>query len=261
MNTITTMRQLLVFLVIALFEGAVGFLSTKNTPSSQSATLPARRWTSRRSASASWVCMKQAVESEFYDIDVQEVHPKLEVNALKHCDNWASFSSNHVVARHTLSAFEKARQFVDEYYSEHTSSVSNSNGSSSRSSLRKYVILDSGCGRGRSSVHLAKTNPDVVVIGLDRSEARLSKNYHSESNMFASDDSETSEAELAYMEEQRKSLPNLLLLRAELVDFWYLMWKHCDWTVQKHYHLYPNPYPKPKHLSRRWHGTLLTYCG
>ena len=27
-----------------------------------------------------------------------------------------------------------------------------------------------------------------------------------------------------------------------------------DWQIDKHYLLYPNPWPKSAHLGRRWHG-------
>lgn len=40
---------------------------------------------------------------------------------------------------------------------------------------RYSVVLDSGCGTGRSSVWLAETYPHLPVIGIDRSAVRLSK--------------------------------------------------------------------------------------
>lgn len=51
---------------------------------------------------------------------------------------------------------------------------------------------------------------------------------------------------------------NMLLLRCDMVDFYLLSVTHCVvprvWDVHKHFLLYPNPYPKPKHLKNRWHG-------
>ena len=32
------------------------------------------------------------------------------------------------------------------------------------------------------------------------------------------------------------------------------MLKESNWSVKSHYILYPNPYPKAKHLGRRWYG-------
>jgi tRNA (guanine-N7-)-methyltransferase len=46
---------------------------------------------------------------------------------------------------------------------------------------------------------------------------------------------------------------NAVLLRADLVDFWRLL--AADGVqLDRHYLLYPNPWPKIGHLSRRWHG-------
>ena len=43
------------------------------------------------------------------------------------------------------------------------------------------------------------------------------------------------------------------MLQANLIDFWRLS-VQTEWRLQKHYLLYPNPWPKKKHLQRRWHG-------
>lgn len=94
----------------------------------------------------------------------------------------------------------------------------------------RALILDSGCGTALSSVQLAEANPGALVIGLDQSRARLTR------------------------AENRFRLPaNLLLLRAECADFWRLA-RARGWSLERHYLLYPNPWPKPAHLGRRWHG-------
>ncbi|PKM23032.1 MAG: SAM-dependent methyltransferase [Gammaproteobacteria bacterium HGW-Gammaproteobacteria-14] len=103
--------------------------------------------------------------------------------------------------------------------------------------------MDSGCGTGRATVQLAEENPDVLVVGLDQSAARLERGR-----------------------QRYPVLPdNALLLRAECADLWRLM-VSAGWTLQRHYLLYPNPWPKPGHLQRRWHGhpvfpTLLALGG
>lgn len=67
------------------------------------------------------------------------------------------------------------------------------------------------------------------MIGIDRSAVRLSKQY---------DD----------------SVPeNAILVQADCADFWMLA-QRAGWKVSKHTILYPNPYPKSKHLKRRWHA-------
>ncbi|MEJ8568530.1 tRNA (guanine(46)-N(7))-methyltransferase TrmB [Elongatibacter sediminis] len=94
------------------------------------------------------------------------------------------------------------------------------------------LILDSGCGTGSSTREIARVWPDCLVIGIDRSEARLGR--------------------LA-----APGLPwrdgNALWVRAELADFWRLA-VAAGWKLERHYLLYPNPWPKAAHLRRRWHG-------
>lgn len=90
------------------------------------------------------------------------------------------------------------------------------------------LMLDSGCGVGLSTRRLAQQYPDHAVIGVDRSEQRLSRDHG--------------------------ELPaNALLVRADLVDFWRLA-SAADWRPAHHYLLYPNPYPKSTQLKKRWQG-------
>jgi tRNA G46 methylase TrmB len=56
-----------------------------------------------------------------------------------------------------------------------------------------------------------------------------------------------------------------VLIRAELASFW-RMWLQSGTGIERHFLLYPNPWPKPAHLKRRWHGhpvfpTLLALGG
>lgn len=93
------------------------------------------------------------------------------------------------------------------------------------------LILDAGCGVGRSTLHLAERFPDHFVIGVDQSAHRLSRNciWHG-------------------------ALPeNFMRVRADLIDYWRLM--HASGVrLAQHYILYPNPWPKIGQLARRWHG-------
>jgi tRNA (guanine-N7-)-methyltransferase len=94
------------------------------------------------------------------------------------------------------------------------------------------IILDSGCGTGKSTRELANMFPGHMVLGVDRSHVRLSKSglgsgFH--------------------------RIGNCVLIRAELATFWRLMLSDGH-APERHYLFYPNPYPKPGHLSRRWHG-------
>ena len=98
-----------------------------------------------------------------------------------------------------------------------------------REAANAPLILDSCCGVGESSIALARAFPDHYVIGVDQSEARLGR------------------FDVATLP------PNLDLIRADLVDYWRLM-RDAGVRLSRHYLLYPNPWPKIGHLSRRWHG-------
>lgn len=94
------------------------------------------------------------------------------------------------------------------------------------------LILDAGCGVGHSTIQLARSFPDHWVIGVDQSQDRLSR---------------------------RKPYPdalmpkNMVFVRADLVDYWRLL-HAADLRLARHYILYPNPWPKIGHLTRRWHA-------
>jgi len=93
-------------------------------------------------------------------------------------------------------------------------------------------ILDSGCGTGKSTLQLAAQHSEYWVIGVDRSQARLAKNGLQQSTL------------------QRE---NCILVRADLATIWRLLLRDGH-IPHKHYLYYPNPWPKPGHLQRRWHG-------
>ena len=94
------------------------------------------------------------------------------------------------------------------------------------------LVLDSGCGTGESTRLIARAHPDCLVIGIDKSLARLSR---------------LGSVSLPYRE------GNALWLRAELASFWRLA-LGAGWRLESHYLLYPNPWPKSGQLYRRWHG-------
>jgi tRNA G46 methylase TrmB len=93
-------------------------------------------------------------------------------------------------------------------------------------------ILDSGCGTGKSTRQLAGMFPGHLVIGVDRSIKRLGRSGVSASIL---------------------QIDNCILVRSELATFWRLLFD-SGMSPERHFLLYPNPWPKPGHLSRRWHG-------
>ncbi len=96
------------------------------------------------------------------------------------------------------------------------------------------LILDSCCGVGESSLILARAFPDHYVIGVDQSAVRLARGQRDQQGGSAWPS-------------------NLDLVRADVVDYWRLL-HTAGIRLDRHYLLYPNPWPKIAHLSRRWHG-------
>ena len=99
-------------------------------------------------------------------------------------------------------------------------------------SKRQAIVLDSGCGTGRSTRQLATLYPRHLVIGADRSSVRLGKSG---------------------VDSGLSQRGNCVLLRAELATLWRLLARDGH-LLERHFIFYPNPWPKPGHLSRRWHG-------
>ncbi|MEI5640431.1 MULTISPECIES: tRNA (guanine(46)-N(7))-methyltransferase TrmB [unclassified Pseudoalteromonas] len=97
------------------------------------------------------------------------------------------------------------------------------------------IILDSCCGVGESTANLAKRHPDALIIGIDKSAHRLEKHD---------------------VEYKQTEQGQYMLVQADLNDFWRLA-VAAKWQISHHYLLYPNPWPKAKHIRRRWHGSAV----
>lgn len=105
------------------------------------------------------------------------------------------------------------------------------------------LVLDSGCGTGYSTEKLAQQHNNALVVGIDQSEHRLGKDA---TRLKAIDDTQNTLF-------QHQTLDNCLLLRGNVIDCWRLLLSQ-NIRPSYHYLLYPNPWPKKKHLQRRWHG-------
>jgi tRNA G46 methylase TrmB len=170
------------------------------------------------------------------------------------------------IAEHTREAFAQAEAFVKKFYADRgtrnvtesmtaagngdpgtVSGVTNGtsetapgtvSGVTSAETVPVDVILDSGCGTGESTIHIARRFPNNPVIGIDKSFARLNK---------AGNPVQTAGEDVPR---------NAFWIRAELLDFWRLALdrvKSGEWTIPYHAVYYPNPWPKQSEATRRFH--------
>ena len=93
------------------------------------------------------------------------------------------------------------------------------------------LIVDLGCGVGDSTLGLALRHPDAVLLGVDQSAHRLARL-----------------APTGFAVHGRTTL-----MRAEAATVLRLLAAN-QLRIDTLYLLYPNPWPKPEHLQRRWHG-------
>ena len=84
---------------------------------------------------------------------------------------------------------------------------------------------------------LAQRYPDHVVVGIDQSASRLSR--HPQFDMNGDD--------------KAIWVDNKVLVQADVVSWWLLAAREGR-QFSKAFFLYPNPWPKSKHLQRRWQG-------
>ena len=153
------------------------------------------------------------------------LHEKLDDVVLKHLQH--DFKKPYQT--HTLEAFKEVEKWVEQQ--------------------GKPIIFDSCCGVGESTYHIAKAHPEAIVLGMDKSADRLSKHaVDGEPLVTGSHDHLNANGD--------EDLDNYRLLQVNLNDFWRLA-VEANWALSHHYLLYPNPWPKSKHLQRRWHGSAV----
>ena len=93
----------------------------------------------------------------------------------------------------------------------------------------RQVLLDCGCGSGDSTINIAESYPNYLVIGIDKSLKRLAQ------------------------ARQKIRSENVKFIAVNLVEFWIGL-KLVNASIAANFILYPNPWPKQKHLKRRWHA-------
>lgn len=204
----------------------------------------------------------------------------LEQLVSKHVQQLDRFLTHKPIAKHTKAAFDSLfyanattdrTQCVPETSSSHQPPllVSHRTKQCLTDFQRKLydqqnaIVLDSGCGTGRSSLVLGAkyTEQNHLVLGVDRSMARLSKNPYYEMTS-SSESTNTSEMDLTRHDNEeiivQQVSHNVWLVRAELVDFWRLLLQLQqevpEVRLAHHYLLYPNPYPKKARVQQRWYG-------
>lgn len=152
-----------------------------------------------------------------------DIYEKLEEVVRK----YASTEYLRPIADHTRAAFAEAEKFVEGFYKDAGHDT-------------HKVILDSGCGTGESTLNIAIAHPDIPVIGIDKSAARLTKGGAGGNSA-----------------ESNGAVPqNAFLVRAELLDFWRLALEKVKagaWNIPYHALYYPNPWPKQSEATRRFH--------
>jgi tRNA G46 methylase TrmB len=156
----------------------------------------------------------------------------------KHCTSLDRFLKHKPIAKHTQSAFDQIYPYVDP---------------------NKQVILDSGCGTARSTRLLGEKFPNHTIIGIDRSFVRLNRNVSSKQGAIAIDISQEDDDDSDDSNESQRPFQavssNVLLVRAELTDFWRCcLSTECQWDITHHFILYPNPYPKKNRCKRRFYA-------
>ena len=175
----------------------------------------------------------ETVCSTAYHIPERPCHPNLVEDVKKHTFYRDLWKERFVPSEHTLEALGVARSFVAEFH--------RSIGTLGPEATLP-LIIDSGCGTGKSSRMLALANPTIPVLGLDRSFVRLSKKIGPPQGRGSTEE---------------RDPKNLLLLRCDLITFWLRaadLVEASEWDVKLHTILYPNPYPKDKLLKSRIHG-------
>lgn len=166
-----------------------------------------------------------------YTIDTPPIDPDLlQSTVYKNLANFDRYLDCRPVAAHTREAFAQLQAEL------------------AATTTTRGLILDSGCGTGRSSLILGERFPDKMIVGVDRSIDRLGRVARD-----LTSGGDTQDINQDDRQHVQRVGDNVILVRAELVHFWRL-WRQDGLLAEQHYLLYPNPYPKKSRLKQRWYA-------
>ena len=237
----------------------------RRPPSSMQQQREAMEFTGGGGISSSGITTKHTID--------ETLCPPTNTNTLqqlvrKHITTLSKYISSKPIAKHNVEAFEEVLNSIITCYNLKQQQRQQQQPTTSR---KTKVILDSGCGTGRSSYILGEQNKDCIIIGIDQSLVRLRRNKaYRNSNISSSiinqhiinddDDEEEGKVTLKCSSScsNDSSSSNVILVRAELSDFWYLCLSSSQFQqhacIVRHYLLYPNPYPKKSRLQNRFYA-------
>ncbi|GAB0491238.1 hypothetical protein MMPV_002490 [Pyropia vietnamensis] len=210
--------------------------------------------------------LTDAARIALYTISSHGDAPRAATLAARSVDTYDTWAAARPVAAHTAAAFETAASWL-----------------AAPARAGRPLVLDSGCGTGTSTRALAAgRHADAVVIGVDRSHVRLSRNAlyrgwlggvrgsgggsgggeeedewkgererEGQGEPDREEDEEAGGARLLTDALGADDGGNVLLLRADVVDLWRLA-ADAGWAPTHHYLLYPNPYPSSGDVNKRW---------
>jgi tRNA G46 methylase TrmB len=200
----------------------------------------------------------------------------------KHCHSLHLYLDQKPIARHTQDAFDIVKEFVanathaegiilDRFVPCIVSCWNNIKKCfGALTDIILSPVMYSGCGTARSSLLLGSMYPNHLVIGIDRSLARLWRNVKfrkgiGEDSVLVDGESKFEKGDKEYDSSMttivddgdvpavQRASDNVILVRAELSDFWRLCLME-EWNICQNYLLYPNPYPKKSRLKSRWYA-------
>ena len=232
-----------------------------------------------RRAIAIWALRADA-QHPIYHIDECPPHERTREIAARSARNLPTFLAHKNVAHYNAEAFAEARGAYAAYCEKQNKKVG-----------AVPLLLDSCCGTGRSTWNLAALRPDAFVIGVDKSLVRLTRNaaFREHASLQETvtgadsddgagvdndadagadnvNDEDSSESTFALVRAGADTVAegrsrkrwakrdNMILVRANCIDFWRLLWE-SGLSIESHTLLYPNPYPKPRQVAMRWHGS------